>query len=420
MGLAVVCTAALGTGSSSASTGDDKDRADQRVQQLEDALEGTSAELVAAYQAWQATAVKLPAAQQALADAQAKEKAATEHSNDVAAQLAVANANEARAVETLRRTTVQVQDTQTSLDNFTADMFQSGGGSQLSVAMGAVSADDFATRVVLADTVSSLTSTALHDLQTARAAGAAQEAYLNAVRAEIADLKTKADAALANAKTARAAAVQAKTALDQLLAQQEANTKVLEERKAAEQAMLAQAQREQAELQALLVAQAQQAQAAEAARAAAARAAAKPYTAPTYTRPAAPGSGGFLSYPANAPITSEFGQRFHPILHIWKLHSGTDFGVPCGTPVYATADGTVISAGPGGGNGNRIVIDHGIINGVDLATTYNHLTSFVVRGGAVQRGQLIAYSGTTGYSTGCHLHFETLENGAFVNPRTWI
>jgi len=413
VGLAVVCTTALGVSSSSADTGDDKQRADVHVQQLQDALEGTSTELVNAYQAWQATAAQLPAAQIALADAQAREKAATGHNNDVAARLAVAGANEARAVETLHTNAAQLQSTQTTLDNFAADMFQGGGSSQLSVALGAVSADDFATRVVLADTVSSLTNTALQDLRTARVAGTAQEAYLKAVRAEIADLKTQAEAALADASAARAAAVQAKAALDRLLAQQEADAKVLGDRKVAEEAMLAQAQAEQAQLQALLVEQARAAAAAEAARAAAARAANQSYTPPT-------GGTGFLSYPANAPITSEFGQRFHPILHIWKLHSGTDFGVPCGTPVYATADGTILSAGWGGGDGNRIVIDHGIISGVDLATTYNHLSSFVLRGGSVKKGQLIAYSGTTGYSTGCHLHFETLENGAFVDARRWI
>ena len=413
VGLAVVCTTALGVSSSSADTGDDKQRADVHVQQLQDALEGTSTELVNAYQAWQATAAQLPAAQIALADAQAREKAATGHNNDVAARLAVAGANEARAVETLHTNAAQLQSTQTTLDNFAADMFQGGGSSQLSVALGAVSADDFATRVVLADTVSSLTNTALQDLRTARVAGTSQEAYLKAVRAEIADLKTQAEAALADASAARAAAVQAKAALDRLLAQQEADAKVLGDRKVAEEAMLAQAQAEQAQLQALLVEQARAAAAAEAARAAAARAANQSYTPPT-------GGTGFLSYPANAPITSEFGHRFHPILHIWKLHSGTDFGVPCGTPVYATADGTILSAGWGGGDGNRIVIDHGIISGVDLATTYNHLSSFVLRGGSVKKGQLIAYSGTTGYSTGCHLHFETLENGAFVDARRWI
>jgi murein DD-endopeptidase MepM/ murein hydrolase activator NlpD len=118
-------------------------------------------------------------------------------------------------------------------------------------------------------------------------------------------------------------------------------------------------------------------------------------------------------------VTSPFGLRYHPILHIYRLHSGMDFGIACGTPVYAAAPGLVISAGWAGGYGNRVVIDHGYVGGVDLATTYNHLTR-IVAGGRVRRGQLIAYSGTTGLSTGCHLHFETLANGSFVNPANWL
>jgi len=88
--------------------------------------------------------------------------------------------------------------------------------------------------------------------------------------------------------------------------------------------------------------------------------------------------------------------------------------------VYAAAEGTVISAGWAGGYGNRVVIDHGEVAGGDLATTYNHLTRIVVGGGHVARGQLIAYSGTTGLSTGCHLHFETLVNGSYVDPLRWL
>jgi len=123
VGLTLVCTAAVGISTSAADTGDDRQRADQQVRQLEDALEGTS----------------------------------TEHNNDVAGRLAVAGANEARAVEVLRSNAGKLQETQSSLDNFAADMFQGGGGSQLSVALGSVGAHDFATRVVLADQVSSLT-----------------------------------------------------------------------------------------------------------------------------------------------------------------------------------------------------------------------------------------------------------------------
>ncbi|HEU4331086.1 MAG TPA: peptidoglycan DD-metalloendopeptidase family protein [Lapillicoccus sp.] len=407
--LAAVALVATGAIASRADTGDDKRAVDQRIEDIKGALSETSQDLANAYNALQATQSQLPAAQAALTQAEDAERAANQHNDEVAAQLAVAQANEQRALEAQAANQAKLEQTQAVLDNFAADLFQGGGGgSQMSVALGATSADDFATRVVLADQVTSLTDNALKELDNARAEAIAQEAYLKAVEAEVTQLKREAESALAAAQQARAAAATAKANLDNLLAQQAAYAAQVEAKKADELARLAQAEAEQATLQALLEAQARAAAAAEAARAG--RAGYRPVV----------GGSGFLSRAANGPITSQFGLRFHPILHVWKLHTGTDFGVPCGTPVMAAADGTVISAGYGGGNGNRIVIDHGIVSGVDLASTYNHLSSFVVKGGKVKRGQLIAYSGTTGYSTGCHLHFETLENGQFVNPMKWL
>ena len=415
--VAAVCALALGVsgaGSSAADTGDQKRAVDQKIEDIKGALDETSADLANAYLALQSTQSQLPAAQAALAQAEEAERTANQHNDEVAAQLAVAQANEQRALEAQAANTAKLEQTQSVLDNFAADLFQGGGGgSQMSVALGATSADDFATRVVLADQVTSLTDNALKELQNARAEASAQESYLKAVEAEITQLKREAEEALAQAQAARTAASTAKANLDNLLAQQSAYAAQVESKKADELQRLADAEVEQARLQATLEAQARAAAAAEAARAAAARSLGKTYTPVT-------GGTGFLSHAANGPITSQFGLRFHPILHVWKLHSGTDFGVPCGTPVMAAADGTVISAGYGGGNGNRIVIDHGIVSGVDLASTYNHLSAFVVKSGKVKRGQLIAYSGTTGYSTGCHLHFETLENGQFVNPMKWL
>jgi murein DD-endopeptidase MepM/ murein hydrolase activator NlpD len=134
------------------------------------------------------------------------------------------------------------------------------------------------------------------------------------------------------------------------------------------------------------------------------------------------GAGGFLSYPVNDTyITSPYGMRLHPILHIWELHDGTDFHAPCGTPVYAAAAGRVTSEYYNTGYGNRVIIDHGYVHGVSLWTSYNHLTSFVARVGEhVSRGELVAYSGTTGYSTACHLHFMVYVNGSTVDPMTWL
>jgi murein DD-endopeptidase MepM/ murein hydrolase activator NlpD len=134
------------------------------------------------------------------------------------------------------------------------------------------------------------------------------------------------------------------------------------------------------------------------------------------------GGGGYLSYPVNNTyVTSPYGMRLHPILHIWELHDGTDFHAPCGTPVYAAAPGRVSSEYYNGGYGNRLFIDHGYVRGVSLWTSYNHLSSYVAHVGEhVNRGELIAYSGTTGYSTACHLHFSVYVNGQTVDPMTWI
>ena len=113
--------------------------------------------------------------------------------------------------------------------------------------------------------------------------------------------------------------------------------------------------------------------------------------------------------------------RMHPILHVWKLHDGTDFGAACGTPVYAAAAGTIVSEYYDSAYGNRVIMNHGIVNGISLSTSYNHLTSMVAGVGEhVERGELVAYSGTTGYSTGCHLHFMVYVNGATTDPMGWL
>ncbi|HOF64595.1 MAG TPA: M23 family peptidase, partial [Dermatophilaceae bacterium] len=140
-----------------ADTGDAKNKADEQVADLRDQLEGTSTELVTAYLALQEAQAKLPAAQAALTQAQAAATAAEKHNTEVGIALAVAQADEARATERLAANATQLDATQRALDAFAADMFQGGGESQLSMALGATNPDDFATRLVLADTVTSMT-----------------------------------------------------------------------------------------------------------------------------------------------------------------------------------------------------------------------------------------------------------------------
>ena len=111
--------------------------------------------------------------------------------------------------------------------------------------------------------------------------------------------------------------------------------------------------------------------------------------------------------------TSSYGMRRHPILGYSRMHRGIDFKATYGTPIYAVTDGTVEYAGRHGGHGNFVRLMHG----GGLQTGYAHMSRIAVsRGQRVRRGQVIGYVGSTGLSTGPHLHYEMYRNGATVNP----
>jgi murein DD-endopeptidase MepM/ murein hydrolase activator NlpD len=133
-------------------------------------------------------------------------------------------------------------------------------------------------------------------------------------------------------------------------------------------------------------------------------------------KPPAPprGIGGHgLQRPVGGPVTSPYGMRVHPVTGVRKLHDGADFGVPCGTPVHAAAAGTVVGRSYSRAYGKRIVIRHR----PGFETSYNHLSAQSASvGDRVRAGQVIARSGTTGLSTGCHLHFMVLKSGKPVDP----
>jgi len=126
---------------------------------------------------------------------------------------------------------------------------------------------------------------------------------------------------------------------------------------------------------------------------------------------------GRMSFPSNGPITSVFGWRMHPVLGSSRFHSGMDFGAEYGSPIRAADRGTVIFAGWYGGYGNTVIIDHG--NGI--ITLYGHSSQlYVVEGQVVKRGQAIAAVGSTGLSTGPHLHFEVRHNGEPIDPVPYL
>lgn len=135
--------------------------------------------------------------------------------------------------------------------------------------------------------------------------------------------------------------------------------------------------------------------------------------------PVAPSSGapGTLGWPVSGTITSPFGYRRNPFGGGMEFHQGLDIAAPTGTTVTAAASGTVISAGWYGGYGNYILIDHG----GGMATGYGHLSQiFVSSGQQVQKGQAIGAVGSTGASTGPHLHFEVRLSGKPVDPTGYL
>jgi len=171
---------------------------------------------------------------------------------------------------------------------------------------------------------------------------------------------------------------------------------------------------EEAQLQALIVerqreeaAAARQAQlAACAARRAAAAAAGQP-------PPAEACASGHFIWPAQGPVVSPFGMRWHPILGGYRMHTGIDIAASYGAPIIASDDGVVLYTGWYGGYGNTVILDHGS----GLSTLYAHCSAILVsQGQQVARGQAIARVGATGYATGPHLHFEIRVNGVPVNP----
>ncbi len=241
----------------------------------------------------------------------------------------------------------------------------------------------------------------------------AAEIALRAVRTEVRDAEAAADEQadlaaqnLANIERLEDEAVTA--ANDALLAQNEVTLTVAARHKAQRKARRAQ-ERDLAELEKLKKEEAKIKRQILAAAAA-------------DTGPGFVGSDdGFLLPPVTGSVTSPFGWRTHPIYGYWGLHDGTDFGVSCGEGMLASADGKVISRYYSAVYGNRLYVDVGKVNGHAITVVYNHATSYRVDvGDTVTRGEVVGYVGSTGWSTGCHLHFTVLQDGTAVDPMTYL
>ena len=140
---------------------------------------------------------------------------------------------------------------------------------------------------------------------------------------------------------------------------------------------------------------------------------------PSYTAPStsAPSSGGWILPCSYWSLTSPFGMRDHPIYGDYRMHNGVDLAGATGSPIYAARAGTVTTATYGGSGGYYVYVSHGD----GFTSIYLHMTHYIVYPGQyVEQGQVIGYMGSTGASTGTHLHFGIIYNGAYVNPANYI
>jgi murein DD-endopeptidase MepM/ murein hydrolase activator NlpD len=298
-------------------------------------------------------------------------------------------------------------DEQTARVGRLARAVYQGGGSLTNAAMllQSRSPADFAERLVAIQTVTSSQSATLADLRDAQQSFGDRASELAAVRSEMSEADRQAQAELAVISQLERQASAAATKVADLVKTRTAALAAGAAAQAEDDARTQALAGEGSSLQSTLGAEARRLLGAAGAK-------------HGYDIAPVPGT---LGRPVIGPITSPFGIRVHPITGVRKLHTGTDFGVPCGTPIKAALEGTVISAGYNTAYGWRTVVSHGVINGALLTTTYNHQTRLgVTVGQHVTAGEVIGISGTTGYSTGCHLHFELIVNADFVDPVPWL
>jgi len=383
-------------------------RAEQELKDAQDALARTQREVDAAQKKDDALAAKLKQQQEALAKAKAAVIAGQKRLDE---QKAVVGA--------IVRDDVQKHANLLPLAMLTT-----------STSMG-----DLANRIQLSQTMLDTNQAKFETYTALQKQLEAEKAKQAALEKQIAADKAAAAKNLEHKKALEKQAEAQKATVAQLVKQRAAAQAAADKAAAQDKARYAELQKEDAAVQkriaARIAAQKAAARRAAAARKAAAAAAARRarHHSHSHSHSNSAGGGGSSSsysahhgfiYPVAGPITSPYGMRLHPILHVWKLHDGTDFGVGCGTPIRAPYPGRVTEEYYNAGYGNRLFIDHGRVDGHYITTAMNHATRYIVSPGQhVSQGQVVGYVGETGYATGCHLHLMVWEDGNMINPMRW-
>jgi murein DD-endopeptidase MepM/ murein hydrolase activator NlpD len=431
--VAVCLTASLTSWSAADELDDRKSELQQQIAEQAEAVEDANAALASAVQAHDSARGELASAEARLAEAEAAEREAHALDEKRAAELAEAEHRLEQAKADVAAAMAALDSVNKRLDEeILVTTQQNHGLLNLAMLFSDVTVANLNQRAQLAHTLFDSSARQLDELEMRRLMLEDAQAAADAAEDEAAAAREAAAAQLQASQAAAEAAADLRAQVATLVAETRDAEQTAESQLASEeqrQSALAQEsaaveKRIQARIAAEKKAAAEKAAAEKAAREAAARTKAasssttktSPPAAAAPAQASASSSTSFM-YPVPARITSRYGMRLHPVLGYWKLHDGTDFGAACGTPIRAAASGTVSERYYNSGYGNRLMIDHGRVDGDYVTTGYNHASRYIVGvGQRVSRGQVIGYVGNTGYSTGCHLHLMVWENGSVVNP----
>ena len=398
---AAVLAVILPINSAAADPRDDKSQVDDRVKELQQEFEGLDEDLARVIAERDAAQEKLPDAEAASQKADDALTQAIQKDDDMAARLTSAENAQTDLKTSIKDGADEIEKHQASAARIGRQAYQNSGITSdlamlLQMAEG-TSADGGIGRV---DSAVRSQQRTIDNLSEQRSVNQNNEERLSGVTDEISDLKDEAAEAVLAKEAAQVDAKKKADSLGDIVSAKEDAEKTISDNKAKTEEQLQKEQDEQDRLAKKV----------------------RDWEKKQEKKGKFVYGDGELANPAKGyPITSPFGYRIHPITGAKKLHSGTDFGVPCGTPIRAAGDGIVVASAWTGGYGNRVVISHGKIKGDSIASTYNHNTDLEVHDGQkVKKGQVISMSGTTGASTGCHLHFEVMKNGGYVNPMPFI
>lgn len=389
---------------------DKKNKVEKKVDRANEALDGSSDRLLAASAALERSRAKLADARGYLSKTRGELAAARVFDQQMQAKLdaAVLRLERARADLVASRATITEQEG--ILGQIVVQNYQGGSPGLMGLSMVLTSEDpaELSGQMGSMQSVLDKESATLQRLEATKVLLTVQEQEIEAAKVDVAVQRRAAAERLARKRVLEEQARAAKADVVEMVGARADARQRAARAKASDLAQLRELEKERDRIAEML-----------ARRAAAARAAAR--RAGASTRSASQNTGGYLDWPVSGPVTSPFGMRIHPIFGYRSLHDGLDIASPCGTPVYAPTGGKVISAYYSSVWGNRIIMDNGYQRGVGMGTVYNHLErSIVSPGQSVSRGEVIGYVGTTGWSTGCHVHFSVMVNGTAVDPMNWL